>query len=175
MISFSTAATRVDEVGYLEVIRRKTAKLFEAAGRLGGILGGAGAEVEQGLADYGMQLGIAFQLVDDMLDYSGDEGKIGKQLGDDLAEGKPTLPLIYAMRAGSRQDAELIRAAIMHGGRERFGEVLQAIRRCGALEYARAAAQRAADAAQAALAPLPHSKHKQTLLEFAAFSVTRGY
>ncbi|MBI3372257.1 MAG: polyprenyl synthetase family protein [Betaproteobacteria bacterium] len=165
----------LDEAGYLEVIRRKTAKLFEAAGRLGGILGGAGAQVEQGLAEYGMQLGIAFQLIDDMLDYSGDEGRIGKQLGDDLAEGKPTLPLIYTMRAGSKQDAELIRAAIMHGGREQFGNVLQAIRRCGALEYARDAAQRAADAAQQALAPLAHSKHKQTLLEFAAFSVTRGY
>jgi octaprenyl-diphosphate synthase len=165
----------VDEERYVAVIRRKTAKLFEAAGRLGGILGDAGAEVEQGLADYGMHLGTAFQLIDDVLDYSGDEGAIGKQLGDDLAEGKPTLPLIRAMKSGTAQDAALIRAAITHGGRGEFGRVLEAIRRSGALEYAHDAAQRAADAAQRSLAPLPHSKHKQTLLELAAFSVTRRY
>ena len=165
----------VGEARYLEVIRRKTAKLFEAAGRLGGILGGARAEVEQGLADYGMHLGTAFQLIDDVLDYSGEEGAIGKQLGDDLAEGKPTLPLIRAMQAGSADDAAMIRAAITSGGRGEFERVLQAIRRCGALDYARDAAQRAADAAQHSLAPLPHSRYKQTLLELAAFSVTRRY
>ena len=165
----------VDEVRYLEVIRRKTAKLFEAAGRLGGILGGAEAEVEQGLAEYGMHLGIAFQLIDDVLDYSGEEGAIGKQLGDDLAEGKPTLPLIRAMQAGCAEDAALIRAAITHGGRGEFERVLQAVRRCGALEYAREAAQRAAQSAQAALAPLPDSVAKRTLLELALFSVTRRY
>ena len=165
----------VDEVRYLEVIRRKTAKLFEAAGRLGGILGGAEAEVEQGLAEYGMHLGIAFQLIDDVLDYSGEEGAIGKQLGDDLAEGKPTLPLIRAMQAGCAEDAALIRAAITHGGRGEFERVLQAVRRCGALEYAREAAQRAAQSAQAALAPLPDSAAKRTLLELALFSVTRRY
>ena len=165
----------VDEVRYLEVIRRKTAKLFEAAGRLGGILGGAEAEVEQGLAEYGMHLGIAFQLIDDVLDYSGEEGAIGKQLGDDLAEGKPTLQLIRAMQAGCAEDAALIRAAITHGGRGEFERVLQAVRRCGALEYAREAAQRAAQSAQAALAPLPDSAAKRTLLELALFSVTRRY
>ena len=165
----------VDEVRYLEVIRRKTAKLFEAAGRLGGILGGAEAEVEQGLAEYGMHLGIAFQLIDDVLDYSGEEGAIGKQLGDDLAEGKPTLPLIRAMQAGCAEDAALIRAAITHGGRGEFERVLQAVRRCGALEYSREAAQRAAQSAQAALAPLPDSAAKRTLRELALFSVTRRY
>ena len=165
----------VDELRYVEVIRRKTAKLFEAAGRLGAILADADSEVEQGLADYGMHLGTAFQLIDDVLDYSGEEGAIGKQLGDDLAEGKPTLPLIRAMQAGSAEDAALIRSAITSGGREQFERVLQAIRRCGALEYARDAARRAADAAQRALTPLPDSRHKQTLLELAAFSVTRRY
>src|SRR6185295_7603424 len=143
----------VDERGYLEVIRRKTAKLFEAAARLGAMLAGAPAAVETGLADYGMHLGTAFQLIDDVLDYSGDAATIGKSLGDDLAEGKPTLPLIYAMRCGSAQQAAVVRSAISAGGREDFAAVLAAIRACGALDYARQAAQGEADAASKALAP----------------------
>src|SRR5204863_4558266 len=130
----------VDEGGYLEVIRRKTAKLFEAAARLGAILGNAPAEVERGLAEYGMRLGTAFQLIDDVLDYSGDAAAIGKSLGDDLAEGKPTLPLIYALRAGTPQQAAVVRHAILEGGREDFGGVLDVIRACRALDYARLAA-----------------------------------
>ena len=164
----------VDEERYLEVIRRKTAKLFEAAARLGAVLAGAGAALETGLADYGMRVGTAFQLIDDVLDYSGDAGTIGKSLGDDLAEGKPTLPLIYTMRAGSREQAARVRKAIIDGGRDDFPGVLEAIRQCGALEYARSTAKREADAASASLALLPASDFKQCLLELATFSVTRS-
>ena len=163
----------VDEARYLEVIRRKTAKLFEASARLGGVLSGSPAAVEEGLAHYGMHVGTAFQLIDDVLDYSGDASTIGKSLGDDLAEGKPTLPLIHAMRAGAAGDRELVRSAILDGGREDFGRVLKAIRASGSLDYARQAAQREADAARTAIAPLPESEFKRSLLELAAFSVAR--
>src|SRR5579859_3567125 len=163
----------VDEARYLEVIRRKTAKLFEAAARLGGVLGAASASAEAGLAEYGMRVGTAFQLIDDVLDYSGDADTIGKSLGDDLAEGKPTLPLIYAMRAGSPAQAALVRRAIIDGGREDFAGVLEAIRACGALDYASGCARREADAAVEALAPLGASAFKRSLLELASFSVTR--
>jgi octaprenyl-diphosphate synthase len=163
----------VDEARYLEVIRRKTAKLFEASARLGGVLARSAPEVERGLSDYGMHVGTAFQLIDDVLDYSGDAAAIGKSLGDDLAEGKPTLPLIYAMRSGSAAQAALVRRAIVEGGRDDFAAVLEAIRGCGALDYARAAAIREADFAARALQPLPPSKFKDSLLELASFSVTR--
>jgi len=163
----------VDEARYLEVIRRKTAKLFEAAARLGGVLGAASPSAEAGLAEYGMRVGTAFQLIDDVLDYSGDADTIGKSLGDDLAEGKPTLPLIYAMRAGSPAQAALVRRAIIDGGREDFAGVLEAIRACGALDYASGCARREADAALEALAPLGASAFKRSLLELASFSVTR--
>ena len=123
----------VDEVRYLQVIRYKTAKLFEAAARLGAIIGGGSALVEKGLADYGMHLGTAFQLIDDVLDYSGAEGETGKHLGDDLAEGKPTLPLIYVMQNGCAEQAACVRHAIENGGREDFPSVLDAIRMTGAL------------------------------------------
>ncbi|MGQ0653958.1 MAG: polyprenyl synthetase family protein [Betaproteobacteria bacterium] len=162
----------VGEARYLEVIRRKTAKLFEAAARLGGVLSRDPA-AEEGLARYGMHVGTAFQLIDDVLDYSGDETATGKSLGDDLAEGKPTLPLIHAMRTGSAAHAERVRHAIREGGRDDFAAVLQAIQASGALDYARTAAQREADAAIAALAPLAASDFKRSLLELASFSVTR--
>ncbi|HEX2199092.1 MAG TPA: polyprenyl synthetase family protein [Burkholderiales bacterium] len=163
----------VDEARYLEVVRRKTAKLFEAAARLGGILGSCAPALERGLADYGMHVGTAFQLIDDVLDYSGDPAAIGKSLGDDLAEGKPTLPLIHAMRCGSAAHAKLVRAAIRDGGRQDFAPVLEAIRASGALDYARAAAQREAEAGAAALTGLPASVFKDSLLELASFSVAR--
>ena len=163
----------VDEARYLEVIRRKTAKLFEAAARLGGVLTRQSG-LEEGLAEYGRRVGTAFQLIDDVLDYSGDEATIGKSLGDDLAEGKPTLPLIRVLRTGTKPQVDLVRRAIVGGGREDFGAVLEAIRACGALEYAREAAQREADAASSALAPLPASEFKRSLLELASFSVTRS-
>jgi octaprenyl-diphosphate synthase len=163
----------VGEARYLEVIRRKTAKLFEAAARLGAVLARSTPGVEEHLATYGAHVGTAFQLIDDVLDYSGDESTIGKSLGDDLAEGKPTLPLIHAMRAGSPAHRERVRQAILEGGREDFGDVLAAIRSSGSLDYARAAAQREADAARAAIGDLPESEFKRSLLELASFSVVR--
>jgi octaprenyl-diphosphate synthase len=164
----------VDEARYLDVIRRKTAKLFEAAARLGGILAGGPPALEDGLAAYGMHLGTAFQLIDDVLDYSGDAAAIGKSLGDDLAEGKPTLPLIHALRTGPGEQAGLVRRAILEGGRADFAGVLAAIRACGSLDYARAAATREALAAAAALAPLPASAFRESLLELASFSADRS-
>jgi octaprenyl-diphosphate synthase len=163
----------VDEQGYLEVIRRKTAKLFEAAARLGAVLAGAAPPIEAGLAEYGMRLGTAFQLIDDVLDYSGDAETIGKSLGDDLAEGKPTLPLIRSMACGSPAQAAAVRRAIVEGGRDDFPQVLEAVRATGALDYARAVATREAAAARAALQALPASAHRQSLLELASFSVAR--
>jgi octaprenyl-diphosphate synthase len=163
----------VDENGYLEVVRRKTAKLFEASARLGAVLGGAPPVLEERLAEYGVRLGTAFQLVDDVLDYSGDAAETGKQLGDDLAEGKPTLPLIRAMACAGEAQARVVREAIAHGGRAAFAEVLAIVRATGALEYARALAQREADAAAAAVAVLAPSAHRDSLLELASFSVSR--
>ena len=164
---------QVDEARYLEVIRRKTAKLFEAAARLGAVLAKGPPAVEEGLARYGAHVGTAFQLIDDVLDYSGDAATIGKSLGDDLAEGKPTLPLIHALRAGSPTARAVVRHAIVEGGREDFGAVLEAIRASGSLDYARAAAEREAAAALAAIEPLPQSEFKRSLLELASFSVVR--
>src|SRR4051812_8486918 len=164
---------QMDEARYLEVIRRKTAKLFEAAARLGAVLARSAPEVEEGLARYGAHVGTAFQLIDDVLDYSGDEAAIGKQLGDDLAEGKPTLPLIHALRSGNAAEQAVVRQAIVAGGRADFGAVLAAIRRCGSLEYARKAAEREGAAAAAALEPLASSEFKRSLLELASFSVVR--
>jgi octaprenyl-diphosphate synthase len=160
---------------YLRVIRYNTAKLFEAAARLGGILGNANDEVERGLAAYGMHLGTAFQLVDDVLDYSGDETETGKHLGDDLAEGKATLPLIYAMSNGSNEQSEDVRRAVEGGGRELFPVVLAAIKATGALDATLHAAADEAEAAKAAIAILPASQHRDCLLEFADFAVARAY
>jgi len=167
--------TRVSEEQYLEVIRRKTAKLFEAAAQLGGVLGGAVPEAEAGLARYGMHLGTAFQLIDDVLDYSGDAAHTGKNLGDDLNEGKPTLPLIYVMEHGPEAQARMVRRAIEQGGRGEFGDVLSAIESSGALQYAREKARTEAKTARDALTPLPDSKHKECLLELATFAVERDY
>ncbi len=160
---------------YLKVIRYKTAKLFEAAARLGGMLGGAAPEIEDGLARYGMHLGTAFQLIDDMLDYSGDEGETGKHLGDDLAEGKATLPLIYAMAHGTPQDAAVVRHALENGGRGEFSAVLAVIRSSAALDATHRLAEEEANAAKAAIASLPTSQHQACLLELADFAVARRY
>jgi octaprenyl-diphosphate synthase len=165
----------VSEDRYLHVIRSKTAKLFEAAGRLGAILSRASPEVEEGLARYGMHLGTAFQLIDDVLDYSGDHLETGKNLGDDLAEGKPTLPLIHAMRNGSRVQADIIRAAIEQGGLGEFQPVVAAIRETGALDYARRRAEAESKRAVAALQSLPQSTYHDSLLQLAAFAVSRTY
>lgn len=165
----------ISEDEYLQVIRFKTAKLFEAAGRLGAILAGADAATEEGLAAYGMHLGTAFQLIDDVLDYSGQEAETGKHLGDDLAEGKPTLPLIHVMRNGTAEQSSRVRAAIEQGNGEDFLGVLHALRDSGALDVAREQGRREAEAAKRALTTLADSKFRQTLLEFADFAVRRSY
>ncbi len=165
----------IDEERYLQVIRFKTAKLFEAATRLGAIISQASARDEEAMAQYGMHLGTAFQLIDDVLDYSGNHADTGKNLGDDLAEGKPTLPLLYAMRQGSPEQAALIRSAIEQGGLDDFSQVLETINATGALAYAAQQAQREVDIACAAIAHLPDSNYKQTLIELATFSVTRNH
>jgi octaprenyl-diphosphate synthase len=165
----------IDEESYLRVIRFKTAKLFEAAGQVGAVLGRATEEQEGALARFGMHLGTAFQLVDDVLDYSGNFLETGKNLGDDLAEGKPTLPLLYAMRHGNAAQAGTIRHAIEHGGLTEFQTVLAAIKDTGALDHARAVARREADTAIAGLNLLPDSKYKEALLELASFAVDRSY
>ncbi|HMH16665.1 MAG TPA: octaprenyl diphosphate synthase [Burkholderiales bacterium] len=165
----------ITEADYLEVIRRKTAKLFEAAAQLGAILGKAGAELELGLASYGMHLGTAFQLIDDVLDYSGDAAHTGKNLGDDLKEGKPTLPLIHVMHRGSPEQAALVRSAIEHGGREDFRAVLDAIRTTGALDYVRSKAKDEVRSARAAISSLPNSSYRDSLLELSTFAVERDY
>jgi octaprenyl-diphosphate synthase len=165
----------VDADNYMRVIHYKTAKLFEAAMRLGAILGKASAADEEAAATYGMHLGTAFQLVDDVLDYSADELQTGKHLGDDLAEGKPTLPLIYAMQHGSTGQAAVVRNAIEQGDVGKFVEVLQIIRSTGALDFTRQQAMREAEAACAAIAGLADTKHKRCLLELADFAATRQF
>jgi octaprenyl-diphosphate synthase len=165
----------IDVEEYLQVIRFKTAKLFQAAARLGAMLGGATPEVEEGLARYGMHLGTAFQLVDDVLDYSGDEAETGKHIGDDLAEGKPTLPLIHVLKHGTPEQAACVRKAIEDGGRDMFPEVLAAVRASGALEAARTHAQAEAQIAVDAIAQLPASIYKNALIELPAFSVVRRF
>ena len=165
----------LDEKGYLQVIRYKTAKLFEAATRLGAILAGAGDEIEEAMAAYGAHLGTAFQLIDDVLDYSGDHAVIGKNVGDDLAEGKTTLPLIYAMQHGTVEQAQLVRRAIQHGGLEELNVVLDAIRASGALEYARAQARAESRTACDAIDALPRSNARDFLLQLADFAVTRTF
>ncbi len=165
----------VDEERYLQVIRYKTAKLFEAASQLGAIIGGASPDTERSMADYGMHLGTAFQLIDDVLDYSGAEAETGKHLGDDLAEGKPTLPLIHVMQNGTSEQAECVRKAIEHGGREDFPAVLAAIRATGALEHTQKQARTEAERAATALESLPASTYKDSLLELSAFAVARSF
>jgi octaprenyl-diphosphate synthase len=165
----------VDAENYLRVIYCKTAKLFEAAMRLGAILCSADQASELAVAEYGIHLGTAFQLVDDVLDYSGDTQEIGKNLGDDLAEGKPTLPLIYAMQNGTPAESLLVREAIEQGNISRFNEVLQVVQKTGALDYTRLQAQREADFAIAALSVLPESVYKKSLIELAEFAATRKF
>lgn len=173
LMNCGNADIAIDE--YLQVIRYKTAKLFEAAARLGALLGKADAAVEEALAAYGMHIGTAFQLIDDVLDYSGDEAETGKHVGDDLAEGKPTLPLIHAMRHGTPEQAATVRAAIENTDRESFPAVLAAVRSSGALAVAHQHGAAEAGRAKDALAALQDSKFKQTLLQFADFAVQRGF
>ena len=159
---------------YLRVIRFKTAKLFEASARLGAVLAGAETAVEEACADYGRSLGTAFQLVDDLLDYEGDTHALGKNVGDDLREGKPTLPLLVAMTRSSDAERQLIRHAIEHGEPDRLDEILAIVRRTGALTATRDAARAEADKAGRALSALPESTAKIALLELSARSVERS-
>jgi octaprenyl-diphosphate synthase len=163
----------ITEEEYLRVIRYKTAKLFEASARVGALSAGASAEQVQSITEYGMYLGTAFQIIDDVLDYSGDASAIGKTLGDDLAEGKPTLPLIYTMRNGSSEASATVREALEYASRDRFQDVLAAVQSCGALYYARSEAIKIAEQAVTALVRIPESKPRQALLELARFSVDR--
>ena len=165
----------VDEARYLKVIRYKTAKLFEAATQLGAILADGSEAVVQAMADYGMHLGTAFQLIDDVLDYSGAEVETGKHIGDDLAEGKPTLPLIHVMQNGTSEQADCVRRAIENGGRDDFAAVLAAIRATGALDHAKKRAQLEADLAKRTLDILPASTYKDSLLELCFFAVARSF
>lgn len=159
---------------YLRVIRYKTAKLFEASARLGAVLGAAAPALEEACADYGRSLGTAFQLVDDLLDYEGNSDELGKNVGDDLREGKPTLPLLIAMERGSAAERDLIRHAIEHGELQKLPEILAIVRRTGALDATREAAQQQAERAREALAALPPSGAREALLELCFRAVNRS-
>jgi octaprenyl-diphosphate synthase len=165
----------VDEARYLQVIRYKTAKLFEAAARLGAILCKAPTEIEEACAEYGRRMGTAFQLIDDALDYDGLTGEIGKNVGDDLREGKPTLPLIHAMTHGTGDERTMIREAITQGHTDRFAEIMAAIHRTGALQFTRERAADEARAAAQAASLLPASPYRETLLHFASYSIERSH
>ena len=159
---------------YLRVIRFKTAKLFEASARLGAVIANAPKDVEDACAAYGRSLGTAFQLVDDLLDYEGHTEALGKNVGDDLREGKPTLPLLVAMERGSPDERQLIRHAIEHGEVEGLAEIVGIVRRTGALDATRDAARLEAQAASECISALPPSAFLQALLELAARSVERS-
>ena len=159
---------------YLQVIRFKTAKLFEASARLGAVLAGAETAVEEACADYGRSLGTAFQLVDDLLDYEGKSAELGKNVGDDLREGKPTLPLLLAMERGTAEERAMIRHAIEHGELQKLPEILVVVERTGALDATRAAAQDEADRARQALTALPASRAREALIDLCARSIYRS-
>ncbi len=165
------------EERYFEVIYSKTAKLFEAACQLGAVLAGLTEEQEKAVAQYGVHLGTAFQLVDDILDYIADSDEMGKNVGDDLAEGKPTLPLIYAMRTSKEnneaEDAALIRSAIEEGGLDYIDEVMKVIDKTQALEYTIEAAKRETQLANQSLSILSDNEFKTALIELANFSLSR--
>jgi octaprenyl-diphosphate synthase len=163
------------EERYFEVIYRKTAKLFESGTQIAAILAGAPARVEEGLARYGRHLGTAFQLIDDVLDYRSDREQFGKNLGNDLAEGKPTLPLIYALKNGTAEQQEVIRASIREGSTAQLASVTAAIESTGGLAYTARLARREGTLAVEALADLPDSAYKQALRDLADFAVDRTY
>jgi octaprenyl-diphosphate synthase len=165
----------LSEAQYLHVIRSKTAKLFEAAAQLGAVIGGQGPEVEMAMASYGMHLGTAFQLIDDVLDYRADRATLGKNIGDDLAEGKPTLPLIHALRQGNEAQRAVLRHAIEQGGLDQISAVVAAIESTGSIAYTAQQAEAEASLAKAALSVVPESSYKQALLDLAHFSVHRNH
>ncbi len=163
------------EEKYLEVIARKTAILFSAATRLAAVISGSDTETQEALATYGQQLGVAFQLIDDALDYKASTEDLGKNLGDDLAEGKPTLPLIYAIQHGTPAQAEIVINAIRQGSRDSFNEVYEVVKATNAIEYTEKCADEAAAKAIASLSCLPDSDYKRALEQLARFSVQRDH
>jgi octaprenyl-diphosphate synthase len=165
----------ISEEQYLDVITRKTAILFATACYGAGVLAGQSTTMLQHLHDFGLNTGIAFQIYDDVLDYNGDPAKMGKNIGDDLAEGKPTLPLIHAIHKGTPSQARLIRKAIENGGHDNMQAVCAVIETTGAIPYTAQAAKKAADSAISALKPLPESAYKEALYALAEFSVNRTY
>jgi octaprenyl-diphosphate synthase len=163
------------ETRYLEVIHRKTAQLFQAGAEVAAVLSGANTVLQRALSDYGRHLGIAYQLIDDVLDYQSDPALRGKNLGDDLAEGKPTLPLIYALRHSSPEQASEIREIIKSGGREGTESVMRTIESSGGLEYTARLAQTEADLALAALGVLPETPYREALAALVRFAVARKH
>jgi octaprenyl-diphosphate synthase len=163
----------LDEAGYLRVIRSKTAKLFEASARLAAVLAASPPDVEDACATYGQALGTAFQIIDDVLDYDGDTTEMGKNLGDDLREGKSTLPLIAAMARGTPAQTQIVRNAIEHGSTDQLAEIVQIVRDTGALDITRAAAANEARRAMAAAERLPSNAYSTALLELAAQLLSR--
>jgi len=165
----------VSQANYLQVIESKTAKLFEAAAQLGALISGASDSQVDAAGEYGRSLGTAFQLIDDVLDYAGDAAEIGKNVGDDLREGKPTLPLIYLMENGTPQERELVRSCIENGDEQHFDAVLSAVTNSGALDFTRLQAVEAAERARAVIADLPASVYKNSLLQLCSFAVDRTH
>ena len=161
------------EVRYMEVIYRKTARLFEAGAQIAAIVAGAPAPLEAALARYGKHLGIAFQLIDDALDYRGDAEELGKNIGGDLAEGKPTLPLIHALRHAGAREAAMIRRAIEHGGTEEQLSIRTVVEETGGLDYTAELAGREVVKALAALADVPASRYRDALAGLARFAASR--
>ncbi len=163
----------VDQARYMQVIRYKTAKLFEAAAQLGAVLSGSDAKTEAAAAEFGRRIGTAFQIMDDWLDYTGTAESMGKNAGDDLREGKPTLPLIYLMEHGTAEEAALAREAIEQGGTDRFDTIFEAITRSGALDHTLECARGEAQAAAKAISSFPDSIFKDSLLEVWSYSTAR--
>ncbi len=163
----------VDESRYMQVIRYKTAKLFEASARLGAVLAGADASTEAAAAEYGRRIGTAFQIMDDWLDYAGTAESMGKNAGDDLREGKPTLPLIHLLEHGTPEQQALAREAIEQGGTDRFETIFEAITRSGALDHTLECARQEAQAAADAIFSFPSSIFKNSLIELCSYSTTR--
>ncbi|MDD7805558.1 MAG: octaprenyl diphosphate synthase [Endozoicomonas sp. (ex Botrylloides leachii)] len=163
----------VTEANYMDVIRCKTAMLFEASTHTAAIVSGVDSVTEQALKHYGNFLGTAFQLVDDVLDYNGNSDTMGKNLGDDLAEGKPTLPLIYTMAHGLPEQQAIIKQAIQQGDRNSIDSVIASVRDCGALNYTMDKARGFVEQAINCLSVLPESKYRDAMIDLASFAVER--
>ena len=163
------------EDNYLEVIYRKTAKLFEASTRIGSLISNSNKKIEEGLINYGKHLGLAFQLIDDALDYNADYKDLGKNIGDDLSEGKPTLPIIYALKNGSAAEINMIKEAIESGGTQNLKSIQLAIESSGGISYTESLAKQQIEIAINSLAPLPENQYKRALIDLAQYSLNRKF